>query len=214
MKCFAAVAGLVLLVISPTLATGATITWNFENNDMKDTTGTLDFNVLSSGVGSDISFLFNPVTYAGSDAVLATGGTYLARSDYGTNIGFGARSDDNGGSMESDAFTLEASANLSFYSAGNGGTVSVHRSSDDTQLESLTLADFTTTLSQKNIDLGSHNGETVYIRVNDPGPNSWGFIGLDNIEVTNAIVPEPCSISMIGMAIAVGVCGRRRRKRG
>ena len=197
-------------------AQGGTITWDFENGDMLDTTGNLAFTALSSGFEPDVSFLNNPVLYSVSDSnATASGGTYLVRSDFSQTIPFNSRSDGRTGVMQSGAFLLEASANLSYESSRRwrfhiGSQRRHQRAVGDPTLDARRSEhDCQEPRSQR-----PQRPVGLYPRHRQPDRRLGARLPLTTSSRPNAsIVPEPhtCSLLLFGMSAIVWGFWRRKR---
>jgi hypothetical protein len=63
-------------------------------------------------------------------------------------------------------------------------------------------------------DATAFEGDTVRLRVYDNNTGGWGHINVDNIRYYSAVIPEPSTVVLAGMAgVALVAAGWRRRKK-
>ncbi len=192
--------------------------WTFDAGDLFDTTGTVAFQAVSG-----TAFGAQPIPYAPTpDNVDANnpfgGGTHLVRSDFFDTPGPTVNKHGDGpqGVLESDPFTLDSFATITFQTAGNGGVLELVDFNTNMVLESVDPNRTSVTLAEYQIDASAYAGQTVFLRIVDDSSGGWGHIAIDNINysaVATAAVPEPVTATLLAPAMLALLRRRGRRQR-
>ena len=117
---------------------------------------------------------------------------------------------------------------LEFYTAGFGeldhsgatNRIELYRASDDQLLH--TWGDDEVlggdAFAAQSLDVSAWALRNVYLVLEDNIDGGWGWVGIDDIRLTGAnMIPEPATITLLGLGLAgLVLCrlGRRRRRRG
>ena len=87
------------------------------------------------------------------------------------------------GVLESEAFTVSAEGSITVDAAGAGGRIELVDASSGAVLESIVPNSESVTMSQFQMDVSSHSGTSVKLRIVDDQSGSWGHIAVDNIHI-------------------------------
>lgn len=216
-------------VVSPTTMDTDVISWNFEVNNLGDTTQTNFFTVVSGDAFDQISdgTASQPIPYdlldgstADVDASNPNGGDYLVRSDFAVNFPTGdtvtKHEDGPQGVMESAAFTLPSGIDLlaltlSADMAGDGGMLDLVEVGGGV-LATLDPALTDVALQSLGVDILAHAGKNVFLRITDNSSGGWGHVAVDNILIRKTVsvqaVPTPAALPA-GLALFALAATRR-----
>ena len=190
---------------SPLTTSLGVLNWDFETGDLEGWTN------VGATVGADLLFRNgnSPVSHT---RMSGKQGTWYI-DGHTSNAG---GSDHHTGIIETeDTFVLGANARWTFVSGGGtfswSGTPAAPGNLAGIALERETATPgvweniiFQTggnnSLLARDHDLSAYEGDTVRIRVYDNTQGGWGFPGVDDLQVTNAVIPSGYTLSIANTA--------------
>jgi autotransporter-associated beta strand protein len=190
--------------LSPVGSTLGVLNWDFETGDLTGWTN------VGASVGTDTLFRNgnSPVSHS---RIGPKQGTWYV-DGYQSNQGSG---DSWTGIIETEPFTLGANARWTFISGGGthswSGTPAAPGTLAGTALERETSPGVwanvifqgganNNSLIARDHDLAAYAGDTVRIRVYDNTTGGWGWAAVDDIAVTNAVIPSGVAIAIANTA--------------
>ena len=212
----------------------ANLTFEFEGvGNWSDTTNTLSFTQTSGDVWTQITnatsgvAATNAVPYSGvadGNAITAlnpvSGGTneWFLRTDHRYISGDLEETlkvaDGGQGVLTSDTFFVDATSLIDFEVAGGDNAllgVFLRNASDDSVIIDARRSGNGTGLQAKSWSSLVGSSTEVYVTIEDNNAGGWGQIAVDNLVLSNVIVPEPTSALLLVSMGAACLLLRRRR---